>query len=450
MGFAVTRLAVLASTLVSAVFLTGCATERPLMPTPTIYQGSDAEPVFTAVSSQRRRPAVDLLYFTDRAPETDPKSTLPYGPGRSKKIAFGSVVVEMGPDLNWSELKRQSRLGQRTAPVNLTLGPVTELGRFPATPYRLETTAQGIIRHPDIMAEHLQAKNAVTAALERRLEQSARKEVVLYIHGVNTDFETAAFTIADLCHFLGREHVCAMYTWPAGAGGWTLSAYGYDRESSEFGAFQLKKVIRLLADSPKVEKLHLLAHSRGTDVLLSALRELGLEVYVSGRGLEALKLETVVLFAPDIDVDVAAQRMNPIASDPDMYTAGSTDRLPLDNLFRLSVYVSTADQALRGANILFRSQRVGRAFTESASPEGLAFFEHVEFLDIIQIPPGRQDVLGHGYFTNNPHVSSDVVSLIRYGLEPGDPGRQLTPVLAPVFWKIRPEQKAAQDEAGAF
>ena len=42
-------------------------------------------------------------------------------------------------------------------------------------------------------------------------------------------------------------------------------------------------MIRLLADSPKVKKLHLLAHSRGPDVLLSALRELALEVFISGR-----------------------------------------------------------------------------------------------------------------------------------------------------------------------
>ena len=100
------------------------------------------------------------------------------------------------------------------------------------------------------------------------LHPSHRQEIVIYVHGFNETFETAAFTIAELCHFLGREHVCSFFTWPAGSRGFILTAYGYDRESSEFGTFHLKKMIRFLAQSSRVEKVHLLAHSRGTDVLL--------------------------------------------------------------------------------------------------------------------------------------------------------------------------------------
>ena len=50
--------------------------------------------------------------------------------------------------------------------------------------------------------------------------------------------------------------------------------YNVDRESGEFAVHHLKQAIRLIADTPGVEKLHLLAHSRGTDVLVTALREL--------------------------------------------------------------------------------------------------------------------------------------------------------------------------------
>ena len=46
------------------------------------------------------------------------------------------------------------------------------------------------------------------------------------------------------------------------------------------------------------------------------------------------------------------------------------------------------------------------------------------------------DFFGHGYFTNDPAVSSDLVSLIRYGLVPGDPGRALRPVEPPMIWAI--------------
>ena len=438
-------------TLLSAAVLLGCATGRPLMPTPVIYQGADAEPLFTAAPFPRKQPAIDLLYITDRALETDPEGTLPYGAGRSREIAFGFAFVEMGPDLTWTELEQQSRLGQRTSRVNLTLGPVTELGRFPRTPYRVRATAEGIRYDPEVLAKHVQARETLNAEIERRLDQAPRKEVVLYVHGFNETFEDAAFTLAELCHFLGREHVCSLFTWPAGIGGWMLTAYGYDRESSEFGSFHLKKMIRLLADSPKVKKLHLLAHSRGTDVLLSALRELALEVFISGRSFDVLKLENVVLLAPDIDVDVAAQRLNPIGSDPDIYTARLADNVLFEDLFTLTVYTSPADRALRGSGILFRSRRVGRLGAEDASPEALAFWKEVDFLKVIEVPPGRTDVFGHGYFTTNPLVSADLVSMIRYRRKPGDPGRALTPVEPPVFWRLESdEERAPTDTAPAL
>ena len=171
----------LAITLFVATLLLGCATERALMPTPTIYQGADSKSIFTDVPLQHRQPAIDLLYLTDRAPESGPESDLLYGAGRSQEIAFGSAVVEMGPDLTWSELEKQSRIGKRSTPVNLTLGKVTEIGRFPRTPYPVRVTDEGIVYDKGVLAEHEKAKQALTVELERRLDESPRKEVVLYV-----------------------------------------------------------------------------------------------------------------------------------------------------------------------------------------------------------------------------------------------------------------------------
>ena len=78
--------------------------------------------------------------------------------------------------------------------------------------------------------------------------------------------------MAELWHFLGREGLPIIYTWPAGYPG--IFGYTYDRESSEFTVFHLKQAIRWLAKLPEVENIHLLAHSRGTDVTVSAVREL--------------------------------------------------------------------------------------------------------------------------------------------------------------------------------
>jgi esterase/lipase superfamily enzyme len=86
--------------------------------------------------------------------------------------------------------------------------------------------------------------------------------------------------MAELCHFLGREFICAIFTWPAG-GKSPLLGYSVDRESGEFATEDLKKTIRIIAETPGVERLHVLAHSRGTDLAATALADLSVEAYIT-------------------------------------------------------------------------------------------------------------------------------------------------------------------------
>ena len=51
--------------------LGGCATgARQLMPTPTLYQLPDGQPVLDPAKEVGQSPDLDLLYITDRAPQT--------------------------------------------------------------------------------------------------------------------------------------------------------------------------------------------------------------------------------------------------------------------------------------------------------------------------------------------------------------------------------------------
>lgn len=63
-----------------------------------------------------------------------------------------------------------------------------------------------------------------------------------------------------------------LHSWPAAYPD-ALPGYTYDRESSEFMIFHLKQICEILSRSPEVEKIHIVAHSRGTDVTLIMLRE---------------------------------------------------------------------------------------------------------------------------------------------------------------------------------
>jgi hypothetical protein len=54
-----------------------------MMPTPVLYTGKQAKPLFTNVAADQRTPPLDLLYMTDRTPATSPDDVGPYTAGRA-------------------------------------------------------------------------------------------------------------------------------------------------------------------------------------------------------------------------------------------------------------------------------------------------------------------------------------------------------------------------------
>ncbi len=421
--------------------LAGCAsTARSLMPTPDLYHERPVKALFRDIPRERRRPEVELLYITDRMAEKNPDTELPYGEKRARSLAFGTAVVEMVPALNWSELERQSQLAERSAEVDLEMGRIDELGRFPEEPYALEVTPTGVRRARSVVAAHEKSKADFRVELQRHLAQSRNGEVMLYVHGFNETFATAAYTAAELCHFFGREHACALFTWPASASGGFLTAYASTTESAEYAVGHLTKTIRLIAQTPGVKGLQLLAHSRGTAVLLSALRELGVETIVAGREpADVLKIDNVILMSPDIDMDVARQKIEMFGSDPDMFSRWTRARLPRMIRGRLTIYTSPSDRALLASTILFRSRhRVGRLRPEDVPPAAREYFSKWGNIDLIVYEGKATDQFGHSYFSSNPTVSADLIQLIRYGRAPGETGRPLVQVGA-AAWKF-PEE----------
>jgi esterase/lipase superfamily enzyme len=162
------------------------------------------------------------------------------------------------------------------------------------------------------------------------------------VYGYANTFQDAAFSMADLCHFFGREFVCAIFSWPAGGTRGVLAGYNVDRESGEFAVQHLKQTIRLIAQTPGVERIHLMAHSRGTDVLASALREMNIESYVSGASIsDRFKLKNIVLLAPDIDADVAAAKIFGVVSDPDLHYGDAPEPRKVFAGPGVHIYVST-------------------------------------------------------------------------------------------------------------
>ena len=218
-----------------------------------------------------------------------------------------------------------------------------------------------------------------------------------------------------------------------------LLGYGFDRESSEYAVEDLLKTIRIIGRTPGVERIHLIAHSRGTDTLTSALAALSVEAY----GLQSspdreYRIGNVVLVAPDLDGDIALSKIFKVFSDPDLPFGAETDPgavIPLSSGLRVTLYVSPDDRALATASWLMGSiARLGRIDAKMFSATQIAAIAALGAIDIIQVR-GRTDFFGHGYLASNPQVSADIIAMLRYNLRPNEPGRSLEHVTGS-FWQV--------------
>jgi esterase/lipase superfamily enzyme len=386
------------------------------MPTPNLYADGDAAH-FAGVAPARQSNRVEILYLTDRAPDEGfTPEHAKYGHKRSRSIAFGVCEVQFGnDDVTWDDLVKASTSKKRSVKLEVALTKVTELCRFPPTPRTLFEASDiaSATRPATAPADAESALGVARAELSRQLAHSDVKDVYIFVHGVKTGFEGSVTTLAELWHFLGRPGVAIAYSWPAGGKG-LLRGYNYDYNSSEFTVYHLKQTLRAIASMPDVRKVHIVAHSRGTDVVVSAIRELHLETFVGGgrSTRDELKFGTVVLAAPDLDVDVVIQR-------------AVTSRLGLVPE-QTVLYICEKDEALGLSRFLFGSMRLGKLKPDVFTPDELNALRDSKRVAIIDARIEKPGSFGHNYFYSNPAVSSDVIMVLRNQAPPGaEHGRPL-------------------------
>jgi esterase/lipase superfamily enzyme len=398
--------------LVALALLAGC--QRLLAPTPNLYVHAETDP-FADVPAAFQSNKVDVLFVTDRKPRGEKDGSFQYGYLRSPSVAWGSAVVEIGRNVTWEDLVAASRTATRKAGLPMRVVSITEHGRFPETPAPVVIEGNEMRETDAYVAAKQTAVDEFQNELRRRLALSPRNEAFVYIHGYKNSFEDAAIRTAELWHFLGREGVPIVYSWPAGHPG-LIRGYTRDRESGEYTIFHLKEFLRALSACPEVDFIDIIAHSRGTDVLVSALRELKIFIEGTGQDPQAVyKIEDVVLAAPDIDVGVARQR----------FTADRMYRMFME----LTIYVCSKDRALGTAEWLFQTPgRLGKLRPEQMVESDRQRLAQVRRGGVVDARI-RTDLTAHAYFMANPAASSDLILNLRYNRLPGaEHGRPLTEI----------------------
>jgi esterase/lipase superfamily enzyme len=365
------------------------------MPAPSLF-GPDGVDPFEAVPAPLRRARAHVLYATNRLP--DPLSEgLAYTGERSFDVQLGVASVafgEEGEDPSWPDVSQ----GRRPPDAPTMPLRVTSYHRFADRRYFVQVANEGLALSPT-------------------------REVVLYVHGYNTTMDSAVFHLAGLWHFMGRDTVPILFSWPAGLSG--VTGYVADKDSAEFSVLYLKRLLRELGRDVRYEKLHIICHSAGTELVATALRELLLEH--SSDPLAArrdMRLGHVVVAAPDIDADVVRTRIieERVHLVPERLTLYFT---PRDLALNFSM-VLRAGLPRWGAVGLPRLEDLGLPTLEAERGAAMGVDSVRKLGDIPSIDAvDASDVVGgfflaHDYFLDSPEVSADIVAAVKYGWNPVD------------------------------
>lgn len=219
-------------------------------------------------------------------------------------------------------------------------------------------------------------------ALERfsaRIRKTPHRNVLLFVHGYNTRFEEAVYRFAQIAHDAKAPAVPLLFTWPSRG---RLMAYTYDRESANYSRDALEAVLQHLVKDKAVNEITVLAHSMGNFVTMEALRQMS----IRDKGIHR-KIKTVMLAAPDIDVDVFRRQVAAIG-----------DKRPPFYLF-----VSQDDKALAiSSRVWGNTARVGAVDPEKEPYRSMFAKENIKVFDLTK--EKSADSLNHGKFANSPEV----------------------------------------------
>jgi len=218
-------------------------------------------------------------------------------------------------------------------------------------------------------------------------------EVVVFVHGYNTKYHEAVFRLGQIALDSQFYGAAVLFSWPSEG---VTPGYLHDKESATFSRDRLEEVVRLVAATPGVRKIHLIAHSMGCWLTAEMLRQAKIRGDMEFGG----KLGNVLLASPDIDVEVFRSQLDVIGK-----------RNP-----PIVVTTSSEDKALAVSSLLAGDNpRVGNLLLEN--PELKAEIERKGLIVVDTSNVQSPDPLNHTLFSSPTAASA----IARYLKQTGNP-----------------------------
>ncbi len=156
-----------------------------------------------------------------------------------------------------------------------------------------------------------------------------RRRALVFTHGYNTQFDEAVVRLAQIVDDTHYPGLPVLFSWPSRG---EVRDYGYDKDSANFSRDAMADLLARLARDPGIEGIDIFAHSMGNWLTMETLRQLS----IAGDAKTLGRLGTIVMAAPDIDMDVfrtQIARLRPLAARIVLYA--SRDDYALDLSRRL-------------------------------------------------------------------------------------------------------------------
>lgn len=277
--------------------------------------------------------------------------------GRSEAVSFGRYVV--------------------------SIPPVHEAGKI-EIPRRGETSDPS--RHfVTAEVDHYRGARDFRASLSRAFARSGRREAVIYVHGFNNTFAEGVYRVGQIAHDLQIPGVTLHYSWPSAA---EPLNYAYDRDSVLFARDGLQRMLEEVR-AAGASHVTLVAHSMGALLSMETLRQ----IEIGGEGRVRRLIQAVVLFAPDIDVELFRSQALRIGHLPEpfvIFTSRRDKALSLSarltgqraRLGNLRDYSKVADLNVVVLDVSAFGDGTGlNHFSVARSPSLLALFTRIRAVD---------------------------------------------------------------------
>lgn len=225
---------------------------------------------------------------------------------------------------------------------------------------------------------------------EFRIETAAetgnsKRPLIMFVHGFNNSFETAAERAAMFSHDLQPDvsTKAAIFSWPSHE---NLFGYSADEDSVLVNQDRARQVLEILRTHKSASAVVLIGHSMGCRVLTFALREI--ELIRNGEKPPKLgdpQFAHLILIEPDVDAEYFRENIARIRA-----MCG-----------HVTVYASSHDNALRFSEFLHNDPRLGELERQGLKKK----------IDVIDASAANTDWIGHAY--DGPQFFEDIRGLLR-------------------------------------